>query len=1162
LEYAHATVMRTIGSLSFPLLALSLASVGCEGETFVSLASELQAPASFSFGEVGVASDPLIQTNELENSGQRDVRLLEIRLDGEGPFRFSLDGGEFTRSAGPMLVPVGNAVPLAVSFLPTAPGTYEEVLVVETNINQGRTIRIQLSGSATDDVLCASTAPDAECRGDVLVTWVEVDCPGRDEPGWATRLTECPAGCDADRAVCASCGDGILDPGETCDGADLGGATCASEVGGVGALTCRADCTGFDVSACAVCGNDTIEGDEVCDGANTGGATCATELDGQGEIRCQDDCSALDLSACTVCGDGVIEGDEVCDGDELDGRTCFSEMGGQGTLACLDDCSAFDESQCTLCGDGVAEGDENCDGDDFRGQTCPASGELACGNDCQVIDRSGCYACGDGAIEGPEVCDGTNLDGRSCLTETGLAQGTLRCSNDCLMVEAAGCFECGNGQIEGPEICDGTNLAGSTCQSAVNLPDGQLACNANCLGFESSDCHDCGNRVIEGPEVCDVGGAGQPVLGGETCASQSSFDEGNLGCAAGCRAFDVRNCYTCGNATIEGPEVCDGTNLGSPAATCLSETGLGDGALACSGSCLQFDAVDCHDCGNGTLEGPEVCDGTNFGSPPTTCRLETGLRDGTLACTGTCRTLDTSGCYQCGNAVVEGPELCDGADFAGETCASQTSFTSGDLSCGSGCLSIGTAGCFTCGNGSIEGPEVCDGTNFDGATCQTEVSLAEGALDCTSQCQTVDTSGCFECGNGLIEGPEECDGLSLDGETCASQGRPGGNLACDAFCEFDLSLCSECGNGQCEIALGETISNCPSECAWDIVAPTGYSPNVCGIRGDGNLYCGGSNFYGQIGDGSNSTCPFTSMCEVSWPSGAGDPVDFEGSSWHVCATGTSTTSPLHCWGWNAEGQLGDGTTVDRNTPVAVSNASDIDQVSTGYDHSCALLTTGDVECWGSNAQGQLGDGTNVDSTTPVSVSGITTATKVATGYRFSCALLSAGDVECWGDNAYGQLGDGTNTDRSSPVAVSGLTDAVDLSVGEWHACSVRRGGQVECWGYGASGELGNGQTRSRNSPGQVSNISTAVEVELGESVSCARLSSGAVRCWGAGSSGALGNGGTANSSTPVATSITGAQDLRGMYDYRGMCADRGTNGWWCWGRGLNNAAGAPQEWDY
>ena len=126
-----------------------------------------------------------------------------------------------------------------------------------------------------------------------------------------------------------------------------------------------------------------------------------------------------------------------------------------------------------------------------------------------------------------------------------------------------------------------------------------------------------------------------------------------------------------------------------------------------------------------------------------------------------------------------------------------------------------------------------------------------------------------------------------------------------------------------------------------------------------------------------------------------------------------------------------------------------------------MLGDGTARCWGNNWFGQLGDGTTTERHTPVAVSGLSNAVAIAAGNYHTCAVLGDGTARCWGRNDYGQLGDGTTTERHTPVAVSGLTNAVAVSAGGDHTCAVLSDGTARCWGDNSDGQLGDGTTADR-----------------------------------------------------------------------------------------------------
>ncbi|MEM9455720.1 MAG: proprotein convertase P-domain-containing protein [Myxococcota bacterium] len=197
------------------------------------------------------------------------------------------------------------------------------------------------------------------------------------------------------------------------------------------------------------------------------------------------------------------------------------------------------------------------------------------------------------------------------------------------------------------------------------------------------------------------------------------------------------------------------------------------------------------ECGNGMVEGDEDCDGDDLAGSD--CTTE-GFEGGTLACGDDC-TFDTSMCEgaprTCGNGQLDEGEDCDGDELDGQDCESLgKGFDGGDLACGDDCT-FDTSMCtmVSCGNDMIEGMEVCDGMELAGQDCAMQ-GFDGGMLACAKDCTSLDTSGCFSCGNDMAEGPEACDGMDLAGEDCTTQGFMFGTLACDDMCQFDPSGCT------------------------------------------------------------------------------------------------------------------------------------------------------------------------------------------------------------------------------------------------------------------------------------------------------------------------------------------------------------------------------------
>jgi alpha-tubulin suppressor-like RCC1 family protein len=258
---------------------------------------------------------------------------------------------------------------------------------------------------------------------------------------------------------------------------------------------------------------------------------------------------------------------------------------------------------------------------------------------------------------------------------------------------------------------------------------------------------------------------------------------------------------------------------------------------------------------------------------------------------------------------------------------------------------------------------------------------------------------------------------------------------------------------------------------------------------------------------------------------------------------------VKCWGTNSLGQLGDGSLLPKNVPVDTSGLSNgVVALAAGYGHTCALLLGGGVKCWGMNSYGQIGDGTTTQRNTPVDVSGLTSGVMaLAVGSFHTCALMVGGAVKCWGYNSYGQLGDGTGTQRNSPTPVFGLSAGViAMTAGDNHTCA-RTSGNVVCWGQNWFGQLGNGTTATYSQPVIASALPSGITaLAAGYGHTCATTNGSAI-CWGLNDSGQVGDGTWVQRTLPQAVEglASGVVALRASY-YQ-TCALLSSGRPTCWG---------------
>ena len=336
----------------------------------------------------------------------------------------------------------------------------------------------------------------------------------------------------------------------------------------------------------------------------------------------------------------------------------------------------------------------------------------------------------------------------------------------------------------------------------------------------------------------------------------------------------------------------------------------------------------------------------------------------------------------------------------------------------------------------------------------------------------------------------------------------------------------------------------------------GYD-HTCGVTAEHRAYCWGYNGQGQLGDGTTT--------ERRTPVLVTGGLQFRQISAGPSVTCAVTTADqAYCWGINELGQLGDGTTIPRAVPVKVVGSRKFRQVETNGDHSCAVTTDKRAFCWGDNREGELGNGNNTGpevgrfgafSGKPVAVVGSHPFRQVTVGFNHACGVTTGDDAYCWGLNARGQLGDSTEVHRrTSPTRVAGGRDYRQLDAGNDFTCGVTVADQAYCWGDGKQGQLGNGKLYFSFWPRAVAGGLSLTRVTGSYNHACAEARSNRAYCWGSNAVGQLGNGTTTTSLTPVAVAggLYFAQVSAG-FSY--TCGRTPEGVGYCWGYNANGRLG-------
>ena len=316
------------------------------------------------------------------------------------------------------------------------------------------------------------------------------------------------------------------------------------------------------------------------------------------------------------------------------------------------------------------------------------------------------------------------------------------------------------------------------------------------------------------------------------------------------------------------------------------------------------------------------------------------------------------------------------------------------------------------------------------------------------------------------------------------------------------------------------------------IMATAGGEHVLALHNDGTLWALGRNSEGQLGDGTliDRHEPTHVMDAIAYASAG---VRF---SMAICKNGG-----LWAWGYNSHGQLGDGTTVMRNIPVMIME--NVQSVSSGWWHTLALDNNGVLWAWGYNSRGQVGDGTLSPRYQPIRI--MDSVKYISAGQDYSLAITIDGSLWAWGDNEAGQLGDGTKEARIEPVLI--LNDVARVSGGAHHTLAIRADGGLYTWGRNSEGQLGNNSIAEQLLPVRI--MDSASYISTGGLHSMA-ISGGELWVWG---SNALGQIGTASTAMYIREPVRVLDSVQNISASKGngfsLAVDRRGN---LWGWGAND----------
>lgn len=338
-------------------------------------------------------------------------------------------------------------------------------------------------------------------------------------------------------------------------------------------------------------------------------------------------------------------------------------------------------------------------------------------------------------------------------------------------------------------------------------------------------------------------------------------------------------------------------------------------------------------------------------------------------------------------------------------------------------------------------------------------------------------------------------------------------------------------NGNGNLGIGNTATSQTSPITvgtlTDITSFGGGQEHTLALKSNGTVVAWGRNFNGQIGNGTVNQTGCFCIPSPTAVSNLTDVVQVSAGTEHSLALKADGT--VWAWGENSVGQIGDGTQTSQSTPkqvgIGVAGFGSIVAIDAGSFHNLALKSDGTVWAWGSDFRGRVrGSGTNSGNVlSPIQVVGLANIISVSAGEEHSVALGNDAKVKVWGSNQFGQAGTGTSTLTGClclGITQSNIIGVGQISAGARYTTALKQDGTVWAWGNNERGEVGNGTTSIRSStPAQVSNLTEIVEIEATGFHTIARRRNGTLLSWGSNEFGQVRASGAVESGVPTAVQV-------------------------------------------